>query len=56
MDKQIEGVGIALGDLPEINRALFDHAVEAALNARDPCDDRSEFVEALWQQLTAAFE
>lgn len=56
MNDHNEGEGVSPADLPAINRALFDHAIEAALSARDPCDDLGGFVEALWQQLAAAFE
>lgn len=56
MDHHEEREGIGAEDLPAVNRALFDHALRAALRARDPRRDFEGFVEALWQQLAAAFE
>lgn len=47
--------GITLDDLPEIMRELFDQCVADARAVVEPREDFDAFVDALWNQVAAAF-
>jgi hypothetical protein len=52
---EAEPGGITLDDLPEIMRELFDRCVADAQSVADPEQDFDAFVNALWDQVAAAF-
>lgn len=47
--------GITVDDLPAIMRELFDQCVADARAVVDPREDFDAFVDALWDQVAAAF-
>jgi hypothetical protein len=47
--------GISIDDLPDVMRALFDQCVADARAVADPSEDVEAFVDALWEQVAAAF-
>jgi hypothetical protein len=48
-------VGLGAGDLPEIYRAEYLHAIELVRAEHDPTTDWDRFVDALWSALVPAF-
>lgn len=51
-----ESPGIGVDDLPALMRELFDQCVADARLTADPREAFGAFVDALWEQVAAAFE